>query len=160
MSTNSCAFDTISVDGFKVGRDRLKYRISFRFHGNSRKGAFSDCSKKLLLCTISPIATKLIHSIDLLPFLVAISSFFLSLLIYHDVISNFNLKALSLTYAQFNFLVALIQMQPHRSFTFEARHWSQRDSFFFLRASRIGYSIDVGNSWTICRLIFKITQVC
>lgn len=30
MSTNSCAFDTISVDGFKVGRDRLK-KIEFRY---------------------------------------------------------------------------------------------------------------------------------
>lgn len=45
MSTNSCAFDTISVDGFKVGRDRLK-KIEFRYgFEKGRRVVFRLCSR-------------------------------------------------------------------------------------------------------------------
>lgn len=45
MSTNSCAFDTISVDGFKVGRDRLNEIFEFRygFEKERNSALFSGC---------------------------------------------------------------------------------------------------------------------
>lgn len=139
MSTNSCAFDTISVDGFKVGRDRLKYPISFRFHGNSRKGArerfpvvprnYRYRSPLLPSLTISSFhrdafvrkSRFAIHSskLDLFPpflppFLAEEDSFFfffsLNSLRYYRVAILIAPAAINLlTYAQFNFLVTLIR---------------------------------------------------
>lgn len=137
MSTNSCAFDTISVDGFKVGRDRLKYPISFRFHGNSRKGARGRFpvvprnyrSPLLPSLTISSFhrdafvrkSRFAIHSskLDLFPpflppFLAEEDSFFfffsLNSLRYYRVAILIAPAAINLlTYAQFNFLVTLIR---------------------------------------------------
>lgn len=73
MSTNSCALDTISVDGFKVGRDRLKVRTNDFTEPIAEKPTFWDSPCLLLRNIVSlfllsstiPIAIYL--SMDVLP---------------------------------------------------------------------------------------------